>query len=315
MRKLFKTSVAAALTLAASTAVADFPTDKEITFVIPYSAGGGFDTIVRTFTPALEADLGTSVVPKNIKGASGTRGGQAVARADADGYTIGIFNIPGLTVSQVMDRDIGFDLGKITWIANLASVKYAIAVKSDSEVNSLKDLCDLDRPIKLSDTGKDSTSSITSVIAFDIIGCPITNVTGYDGSNDTMIAVMRGEVDATLKPVSSLGKYVKSGDLRMIVTLSDESLVEGVPTTTELGYPELARFGLNRVVGGPEGMSADVVARLQDGFKAAIESESVTAWAASSRTTLNFMNAEDTGAMMDTLSNFYLQYKPLLEAK
>jgi tripartite-type tricarboxylate transporter receptor subunit TctC len=313
MKRLLTAGALALGTLAAGAAWAEYPNDKSITFVVPYGAGGGFDTIVRTFAPALEEAMGTTVVPENIKGASGTRGGQAVARAKPDGNTIGIYNIPGLTVAETLGRDIGFSLDEVSWIANLAASKYAIAVKGDSPIQSIEDLCNLGRPIKLSDTGKDSTSSITAVIAFDIIGCDITNITGYGGSNDTMIAVMRGEVDATLKPVTSLAKYTDTGDLRLIASLTDEPVADGVPTTTELGYPELAKFGLNRVVGGPPGMSPEVIAALADGFKQAIESEAVTSWAEKTGAELNYMNAEETKAMMDELSEFYLGYESLLK--
>lgn len=313
MRRLMTSTLLALTLLVPGSAMAEFPGDNKITFVIPYNPGGGFDTIVRTYAPALEKALGTTVVPENIAGGSGTRGGQAVYRADPDGYTIGIFNIPGLTISEVTDRDIGFKLSEITWIANLAESKYAIAVKGDSPIQSVQDLCNLGRPIKLSDTGPDSTSSITSVIAFNIIGCEITNITGYGGSNDTMIAVMRGDVDATLKPISSLAKYTKSGDLRVIVTLTTEPVLDGVPTVKDLGYPQIAKFTVNRVVGGPPGMPADVAAKLAEGFRAATESETVQSWAAGTSTELNFMDAASTKAMMDDLSNFYLQYKDLLK--
>lgn len=314
MKTLLKSGLAGAVVLAAGTALADYPQDGPITFVIPYNPGGGFDTIVRTFAPALEEAMGTTVVPENISGASGTRGGQAVHRADPDGYTIGIYNIPGLTVSEVTDRDIGFALGEVTWIANLATEQYAIAVKADSPIQTVEDLCNLGQPAKLSDTGLDSTSSITSVISFNIMGCELTNVTGYGGSNDTMIAVIRGEVDATLKPVASLAKYTEggSGDLRLIVTYSTEEIVPGVPTVADLGYPELAKFTINRVVGGPPGLSPDVVAKLEEGFRAAIESAAVSDWANSAGVQLDFRGAAETKAMMDDFSSFYGQYKHLL---
>lgn len=313
MKNYMMVGALALVSLWAGPAQAQYPDDGNVTFVVPYSAGGGFDTIARIFAPEVEQALGATVVPENIPGASGTRGGQSVARAKSDGYTIGIYNIPGLTVAETVGRDIGFSLNDVTWIANLAASKYAIAVKADSPIQSLDDLCNLGRPIKLSDTGKDSTSSITAVIAFDIIGCDIINVTGYGGSNDTMIAVMRGDVDATLKPISSLAKYTKSGDLRIIVSLTDEPIADGVVTTTELGYADLSKFGLNRVVGGPPNMPADVVEKLAGSFQAAVNSDAVKAWAESTGTVLDFRDAEATKAMMDEISSFYLQYKSLFE--
>lgn len=313
MKRNLKMGLAAfALGLAPMAALAEWPADKPITFVIPYGPGGGFDTIVRVLAPELEARLGTVVTPENISGASGTRGGQAVARAEPDGYTIGIYNIPGLTVSQATDTDIGFELGDVSWIANIASDKYAIAVKSDSPVQSVQDLCNLGRAIRLSDTGVDSTSSITAVISFSIIGCEIQNVTGYSGSNESMIAVLRGEVDATLKPINSLQGYVESGDLRLIATLSEETLAEGVPTTTELGYPEISGFGINRVVGGPPDMPAEIVKRLSDEFLAITASESFVSWAEGSDTGILALDSTATSALMDELSAFYENYADLL---
>ncbi len=315
MKTILKTSLAAAA-LMAGPALAEYPADKTITFVIPYNPGGGFDTIVRSFALPLGEAMGTTVVPENIPGASGSRGGQAVHRADPDGYTIGIYNIPGLTVSEATERDIGFALGEVTWIANLATEEYGIAVKADSPIKTMADLCNLGQPAKMSDTGLDSTSSITSAISFSIMDCPLIHVTGYGGSNDAMIAVMRGEVDATLKPIASLAKYTDaeggSGDLRMIVTYTAEEALPGVPTVADLGYPELAKFTINRVVGGPPGIPADVLAKLEEGFRTAIESDAVAEWAGSAGVKLNFLGAAETKAMMDDLSSFYVQYKDLL---
>ncbi|NUB45872.1 tripartite tricarboxylate transporter substrate binding protein [Fertoebacter nigrum] len=312
MTALLKAGLIALATTAPGAALAEWPVDKPITFVIPYGPGGGFDTIVRVLAPELEARLGTTVTPENIPGASGTRGGQAVARAEPDGYTIGIYNIPGLTVSQATETDIGFELGDVTWIANIASDRYALAVAKDSPITTVAELCALDRPIRLSDTGVDSTSSITAVISFSIIGCEIQNITGYSGSNETMIAVMRGEVDATLKPLNSMQGYLESGDLRLLATLSEEPLVEGIPTTTELGYPEISSFGLNRVVGGPPGMPEDLVKKLSDTFMEITASPKFVEWAASTDTGLLPLDAPATEALMLELAKFYEKYAPLL---
>lgn len=293
---------------------ADYPMDDEITFVIPYSPGGGFDTIVRQFAPALGEAMGATVVPENISGAGGARGGQAVHRADPDGYTIGIYNIPGLTVNEVTGRDQGFKLDEVTWIANLAVERYALAVKADSGINSVEDLCAIGTP-KFSDTGATSTASVTTRISMAIIGCEIVDVTGYAGSNDSMIAVISGEVDATIKPITSLARYLEgtgSGDLKLILTLTEEEAVPGVASATDIGHPEIAQFTLNRVIGAPPGTPADVVAALEAGFAAAIQSESVTSWAEGAGVELDFMGAAETTALMSSLATFYQEYKDLV---
>jgi len=303
---------AAVLCVAALPAAAEWPNDKPITIVIPYSPGGGFDTIVRAFAPALEKVLGAEVVPENIPGAGGTKGAATVHRSAPDGYTIGIYNIPGFTVSQVMEEDIGFDLGEVTWIANLETSRYGIAVKTDSPIQSMDDLCSLGRPAKMSDTGLDSTSSIAARISFALIDCPILNVTGYEGSNDAMIAVMRGEVDATLKPVSSMKKYTDSGDLRLIITYTEGAMVEGVASAGGAGHPEFAKFDVRRIIGGPPGVPQDIVDRLSAAFIEAGSSPELQEWAAGAGVELEVVGSEEAAATMGDLSTFYTQYKDIL---
>jgi tripartite-type tricarboxylate transporter receptor subunit TctC len=302
----------AVLAAVAMPAAAEWPNDKPITIVIPYSPGGGFDTIVRTFAPALEKVLDAEVVPENIPGAGGTKGAATVHRSDPDGYTIGIYNIPGFTVNQVLGKDMGFDLDEVTWIANLATSRYAVAVKADSEIDSLDELCSLGREAKMSDTGASSTASVTTRISFALIDCPLTDVTGYKGSNDAMIAVMRGEVDGTIKPISSLKKYIDSGDLKIIATYTQNDVLDGVASTGSLGHADLAKFDLRRIIGGPPGMPPEIVEKLSQAFIDAANSPEVQEWAAGAGVDLEPVGAGEAAAMMSDLSDFYAQYKDTL---
>lgn len=246
-------AAAVLVTASAGAALAEWP-EQPITFVVPYSPGGGFDAYARAVAPEMEKILGTEVVIENIPGAGGQKGAATVYRAEPDGYTIGIWNVPGLTVPQLLGRSSGYDLSDVTWIGNLATSKYALAVQPDSEFESLEDLCSQGEPFKHSDTGPASTSSVTARIAMSLIDCPIQNITGYKGSTDTIVGLMRGEVDATIKPIASLRKYADSGDVEILMTFEDEPSMEGVPTATELGYPDFANFDLRRIVGGPPGI-------------------------------------------------------------
>src|SRR5690242_13928476 len=68
---------------------------RNIQFVIPYAAGGGFDSYVRFISPVIERYLPNrvSVVPLNIPAGSGSRGISQLYRSKPDGYTIGIFDV------------------------------------------------------------------------------------------------------------------------------------------------------------------------------------------------------------------------------
>ncbi|SLN64006.1 Tripartite tricarboxylate transporter family receptor [Roseivivax jejudonensis] len=311
MRHLSLLTALAALVAAPALAQDDWPSEP-ITFVVPYSPGGGFDEYARAVAPEMERILGTEVVIENIPGAGGQRGASTVYRADPDGYTIGIWNVPGLTVPQLMGQSSGYDLTDVTWIGNLATSRYALAVQPDSGYESLEDLCSMGEPFKHSDTGPASTSSVTARIAMSLIDCPIQNITGYKGSTDTIIGLMRGEVDATIKPIASLYNYAESGDVKMLMTLEDERSLPDVPTSTELGYEDFANFTLRRIVGGPPGIPAEIQQRLSDALIEAANSEAVQEWSESSNRPLDPVGYEEASAEMTELMDFYTQYKDVL---
>lgn len=310
-RILASLSLAAAMFVGVGSAAADWP-EKPIKFVVPYSTGGGFDVYVRAVAPEMEKILGVEVVPENIPGAGGQKGAATVYRSAPDGYTIGIFNVPGLTVPQMLGKKVSYNLEDTTWIGNLAKSTYAIAVKADSPINSLADLCALGRPAKLSDTGPSSTSSVTAKIAMSLIDCPIQNVTGYKGSSQTIIAVMRGEVDATLKPISSLRKYVASGDMKFIVTFENKASLEGVPSSRDLGHDAFEKLTLYRIVGAPPGLPKEIADKLSDALMRAANSPAVQEWSKKTKKPLDPIDGEAATVLMQDLSNFYTKYKSIL---
>src|SRR5215831_14870859 len=94
-------AVPALIAARAAPAAANFPA-KNIQFIIPYAPGGGFDTFVRFIAPVMETHLPrrTNIVPNNITAGSGSRGISQLYRSKPDGYTIGIFDVPGMFIQQ-----------------------------------------------------------------------------------------------------------------------------------------------------------------------------------------------------------------------
>lgn len=82
-------SIAVLLTAIAGPALADYP-EKPITIIVPWAAGGGTDATARTIGKALEEELGATVNVVNRTGGSGVVGHSAIARANPDGYTLGL---------------------------------------------------------------------------------------------------------------------------------------------------------------------------------------------------------------------------------
>jgi tripartite-type tricarboxylate transporter receptor subunit TctC len=268
-----------AVILAPATAMADWP-ERPITFIVPYGPGGGFDIYVRKIAPEMEQILGVEVVVQNLPGAGSQRGATAVYKSEPDGYTIGIWNLPGIALATSTGDSRGFDLLDVTWLAELSTSTMALGVAADSEINSLSDLCNGSSEPRLATTGATSTSAVATRVALGLANCPHVAVHGYDGSNDAILGVMRGDVAGIITPADTLAKFVRSGDIRLVLTLEDMASIQGVQSSGEFGVPGLQNLSIRRVIGGPPGMPAEIANRLSDAIVQSASSPAVKAWSA-----------------------------------
>lgn len=314
MKRLAGAGLAAAMALLASPAFAEWPQDDRISVIIPYSPGGGFDTYVRALAPLLEKELGegAKVVPENMPGAGGNKGAASLARAKPDGYTIAMLNIPGLNVAKIRGDQLTFDPDAFTWLANLGTDTYGIGVPGGSEVDTVEELCDLGRPVKIAQTGPSSTGYIATRIAFQIMDCPIDIVSGYEGSSDIIVAVMRGEVDATVRPLGSMEKYVDTGDLKIIMTFEEESSIDGVPSAGELGHSDIAELNLERMIAAPPGLPEELTQKLSQAIVNAASSAEYQEWAKSTNNPVEPVGAQEAKARYDRLTEFYTRNREAL---
>lgn len=308
---------AAAAALSAPFARAEFP-EKNIEFIIPFGPGGGFDRTVRSIAPFMEKQLGgkISVLPKNLPGAGGKRGLAAVYRAKPDGYTIAIANIPGAAIPALTGEKVeGYDINRLTWIARLATEEYMIAVPSKSAIRTIEDLRRLGRPVKMPSTDFGSTAFAGTAIFGEVLKFPIQHLTGYKGTNDYIVGVIRGDGDATIGPVSTMRKFVQSGDVRGLFTTEKTSSLTGVPTIAELGHPELTGLGVDRFVVGPPGLADSVTKALSDAMAKAVEDPELQALAQKSGEPFAFLPADQAKASADRSLAFYTKYKAAIQKR
>ena len=286
-----------------------FP-DKDITFIIPYSPGGGFDRTVRAIAPYMEKYLPkkVNVLPKNVSGAGGRKGIAQLFRAKADGHTIAIFNIPGMAIPPILGEKVNYDLSKVSWMARLARGTYALGVGAKSGIKSFDDVKKLGRPLKITTTGQGSTGYTASVMKI-----PHKMLTGYKGSKQFILAAVRGDGDATYTLVTTIRKYHQAGDVRLLATFESKSSYPGVPTVRELGFPELEGMGLERLVGGPPGVPADRVKILEQAMLKSMADPELKE--KMKKRPFLPANAADTGGRVDEVLKFYLKYKSALGGK
>jgi tripartite-type tricarboxylate transporter receptor subunit TctC len=286
--------------------------EKNIQFIIPFGPGGGFDRTVRILAPAMEKTLPNKVqvLPTNVAGAGGAKGTAQTYRAPPDGYTIAIINMPGAAIPGLGGQDPGYDMAKFSWIARLATEEYMIAVPAKSNVHTIEDLQKLGRPVKIPSTDFGSTAYAASEIFSKELKFPVQHLTGYKGTNDYIVGVIRGDGDAAVAPVSTLQQFIQSGDMRGLFTTEEKSSISGVKTIAEIGYPGLTGLGVERFVVGPPGLPAQVVKTLSDSMEKAMADPDVKKHA--EKEGFAFQPADKAKASADRGLALYSKYKEAL---
>ena len=297
------------LASACSPASAEFPA-KDIRIIIPFSPGGGFDSYIRALTPILEKHLGSDVtiLPINTPGAGGRRGALETFRAKPDGYTIGVFNMPGVLIPQLQDDSVGYDLGKITWLATLGNDPYAYVVNGKGSFQSFDQIMAQKQPVLYGATGPSSTSYISTKILNETLGIPYKIVTGYTGSGEYAMGVMRGDVTAALVSMSTARPYIKSGDIRMLAMIGADSADPAVTDAKRLGKPELGKLNVVRMIGGPPDMPAQIKATYEKALLAALADPDFKKWLDQTGNDAHPAGASETAASVSGLIDFYKNF-------
>lgn len=287
--------------------------DDKISIVIPYRPGGGFDRAVRTFAPYLARQLGedVTVLPENLPGAGGRRGATKVYRAKADGTTLGIFNLPGIVLPEILGEQLAYDLRELSWIGRIESQSYVLLVAATSSVKSIDDL-QAASTISFLSTGYGSSVLAASQIAADVLGLmgkdPIF-LAGYAGTADYLVGLIRGDGNVALAPVSSAAKYIESGDLRPLAVSGEASGRAGVPTFADLGYPELTPLNVQRSVAGPPDMDPELLEMIRAAFLRAAADPDFEKAAEKARLELSVLDGEDAAQAVEANFNFYEKFK------
>jgi tripartite-type tricarboxylate transporter receptor subunit TctC len=234
--------------------------------VAPFPPGSSADFTSRLFAPGLSELLGQQFVVDNRPGAAGNIGGELVARAAPDGYTL--LTAPGsLAANASFYKKRTYDLARdFEPVSLLISAPHVLAVRLSLPAKSIKELIALSksRPGQLTyaSTGVGSASHLTMEFFKLASGISYIHVP-YKGSANTVPDLIGGQVDMTTSSLIALLPHIKAGRIRAVGITSPRRspVAPDLPTIAESGFPGFDSETWAALL-GPSGMPRPIVALL-----------------------------------------------------
>ncbi|TFY97699.1 Bug family tripartite tricarboxylate transporter substrate binding protein [Ramlibacter humi] len=268
-RRTFVQLGAAALTPLAAFAQ-DYPA-KPVTVVVSFSAGGNNDIRARQLGQEVSKLIGQSIIVDNKPGASGNIGHDFVARAAADGYTLGIGAMGPLAVNPSIYPKMNFDPQKdFTPIVLIEKAPLVLVTRVDKPYKSLADVIAAAKAkpgsLSIGNAGTGGAHHLSAELFKQQAGVFALSVP-YKGGGPASNALLSGEVDMMFEQTYAALPSIQAGKTRPLAVTSEKRLpsLPGVPTMAELGYPKATVSNWLGLV-GPKGMSPATVKKLNEAF-------------------------------------------------
>lgn len=301
-----------ALVETTSAAEKEFP-KKEITIICSFAPGGSRDILARGVGKVMSKHLGVPMVVVNTPGAGGARGAIALYHAAPDGYTIGLGTATEVLLQIVEKQD--FDNTKFSYLGRVQSSPTFCYVKSDSPIRSIKDLKTFGKSIRLSALGVTQSSTVPVIIMAKREGFPLSIISGFPSAPPSLLSVIRGEVEMTSLPLSPALPFLKSGQLRPILTIDRKRYADfpDIPTVGDIGYRDLGNFALDYWMIAPPGVAKDRVQILEDALMKTVKDPEFVEWAKGAGVDPAPLGAEEMRKDVLNLFNLLESYKGDIE--
>jgi tripartite-type tricarboxylate transporter receptor subunit TctC len=270
--------VVAALVVLSQIAQAQSYPNKPIKLIVPFPAGGPADTIARVLTEKMAPLLGQPIILENRGGAGGVTGIGAVAKAEPDGYTIGLSSAGPLAITPVLSETMPYDVRKdLKLLTQVVEVPELLVVADNVPVRTFGELITLakSKPGKLNfaSTGIGGVPHMAGELLKVSAGIDIEHVP-YRGAAPAVNDLLGGHVNMMFADIPVLLGNVTAGKLRALAIGSARRAPSApdVPTTAELGMPQVLANNWYGLV-APSGIPAEIAAKI---YSAAVEALNAT---------------------------------------
>jgi tripartite-type tricarboxylate transporter receptor subunit TctC len=224
-------------------AAQDFPS-KSIRLIVPFPAGGPNDIIARVVGQRMSELTKQPVLIDNRGGQAGVLGTDAVAKANPDGYTIGIVSASALVISPTMEKvpyDVGRDFAPVTLAVTVPEM---LVVASNFPANNMAELVALAKAqpgkFNFASAGVGGLPHLAGELLkltakIDIVHVP------YRGAAPAINDLLGQQVQMAFLDLPVLLPHIKAGTLRPIALGAPQRAptAPDVPTTAEVGMPDI----------------------------------------------------------------------------
>ncbi len=265
----------AVVAVAASASAQDYPT-RNITFIVPFPAGGPSDIVARIAAEAMQKHLGQNIVIENVAGAGGTTGATRAAESNPDGYTLFAASMGTIIAAPTFYPNLKYDSNKdFEPIGMSANAPAGIAISNNVPAKDMKEFIAWAKQkgpdAKQAHGGVGGTSHMACLMVNQAAGIKPTMV-AYRGMGPGMNDLMGGHVDAACEQAVVMAAAIQGEKVKGLAIAGPNRLaaIPEVPTAKEAGVPG---FQLNiwSAIYAPKGTPKDVIAKLAAALDKALD--------------------------------------------
>ncbi|MBX9776893.1 MAG: tripartite tricarboxylate transporter substrate binding protein [Xanthobacteraceae bacterium] len=220
---------------------AKWPAERPIRLIVPFQPGSSSDVIARIVSQRLAERLGQQIVVDNRVGASATLGSEAVARADPDGYTMGLANTTTHASAVALQAKPAYDPVKdFTPVVLIGSSPMVILATPKLAAQNIQELLALAKAkpgaLNYASAGPGSMAHLTGALLEKMGNVRMTHVP-YRGTAQSVIDLMEGRIELLMGTIAPSLAHIRDGKMRALATTGAKrnAQLPEVPTVAESG--------------------------------------------------------------------------------
>ena len=240
LMRVLTITVAASLLLPQALLAQDYP-NRPVRIVVPYPPGGASDVTARIVADKLSKKWNNPVFVENKAGVNGIIGTETIARAAADGYTLGLV-ASSHVANPALYKKLPFELSDFAPVTITAQVQLGLVVNANVKAANVAELIAMAKAqpgkLNVATSGRGSNPELWALAFQQVTGAKFTDVP-YKGSGAAHPDLLAGQVDVMFDAVAAVMPHVKTGRIRLLAVggSARSPFLPDTPTMVEAGVP------------------------------------------------------------------------------